>query len=102
MPPRPDRTTDALSTASKLLRSYRGQGRAKSWGDFAEGEGLPEPVPARRWHGSKRPDARGSSSIVLSRRRVGVIVLGVALAVAVVMLARHLRGPTATVERLSG
>src|SRR5450759_1571120 len=76
MSPRPDRTGDALSRASELLRSYRGQGRAKSWERFAEGEGLPEPVPASRWHESKRPDARGSSSIALSRRRVGVIVLG--------------------------
>jgi len=37
-----------LSRAIELLRSYRGLGRAEAWDEFAEAEGLPEPVPTHR------------------------------------------------------
>ena len=39
---------DTLSRTIELLRSYRGQGRAEAWDEFAEAEGLPEPVPTHR------------------------------------------------------
>ena len=37
-----------LSRTIELLRSYRGEGRAEAWAAFADDEGLPEPVAARR------------------------------------------------------
>jgi hypothetical protein len=45
---------DTLSATIELLRTYRGQGRAEAWDEFAEAEGLPEPVLARRVH--REPD----------------------------------------------
>jgi hypothetical protein len=39
---------DSLSRTMQLLRNYRGQGRREAWEAFAQGEGLPDPVSARR------------------------------------------------------
>jgi hypothetical protein len=38
----------SLSRTIELLRSYRGEGRAEAWAAFADAEGLPEPIAARR------------------------------------------------------
>ena len=38
----------SLSRTIELLRSYRGQGRAETWSEFADAEALPEPIAARR------------------------------------------------------
>jgi hypothetical protein len=38
----------SLSRTIDLLRSYRGEGRAEAWVAFADAEGLPEPIGARR------------------------------------------------------
>lgn len=38
----------SLSRTIALLRSYRGQGRAEAWAEFADAEALPEPIAARR------------------------------------------------------
>jgi len=39
---------DSLSRTMQLLRNYRGQGRQQAWEAFAQGEGLTDPVSARR------------------------------------------------------
>ena len=39
-----------LSRTLGLLRSYRGEGRAAAWADFADAEALPEPISGRRIH----------------------------------------------------
>ena len=38
----------SLSRTIELLRTYRGEGRADAWAAFADAEGLPEPMAARR------------------------------------------------------
>jgi hypothetical protein len=44
-----------LSRTLGLLRSYRGEGRATAWADFADAEALPEPITARRTHADEDP-----------------------------------------------
>lgn len=38
----------SLTRTVELLRAYRGQDRAETWSEFADAEGLPEPIRARR------------------------------------------------------
>lgn len=50
---------DSLSRTVALLRDYRGQGHAEAWQSFAEGEGLPDPVSARRVRHEESDDPYG-------------------------------------------
>ncbi len=45
----------SLSRTIELLRSYRGEGRAEAWAAFADAEGLPEPIAARRTQADEDP-----------------------------------------------